>query len=93
MVTRQAHAIGNGVPNEYVQAMEGVGELEAFSAVVFSSFSEAVGGEGASGGEEVKGFERLEEEVRKEDGAEGKGGMFGGLIGGFENVWGRVVGR
>ena len=37
VITRQAHAIGNGVPNEYVQAMEGVRELEAFAAVVYSS--------------------------------------------------------
>ena len=37
VITRQAHAIGNGVPNEYVQAMEGVRELEAFAAVIYSS--------------------------------------------------------
>jgi len=36
VMTKQAHAIGSGLPNEYVQAMEGVRELEAFSAVVFS---------------------------------------------------------
>jgi hypothetical protein len=37
VMTRQAHAIGSGVPNQYVQAMEGVRELEALSAVVYSS--------------------------------------------------------
>ncbi len=37
VMTREARAIGSGVPNEYVQAMEGVGELEAFAAVVYSS--------------------------------------------------------
>jgi peroxin-3 len=37
VITRQAHAIGNGVPNAYVQAMEGVRELEAFAAVVYTS--------------------------------------------------------
>ncbi len=93
VVTRQAHAIGNGVPNEYVQAMEGVGELEAFSAVVFSSFFEAVGGEGEGKEDEVKGAERLEEEIREEDGVEGRGGLLGGVRQGFESVWGRVVGR
>ena len=37
VMTREAHKIGNGVPNEYVQAIEAVGELEAFAAVVYSS--------------------------------------------------------
>lgn len=32
--------IGNGVPNEYVQAMEEVRELDAFAAVVYSSHFE-----------------------------------------------------
>lgn len=36
-LTRQAHVIGNGVPNEYLQAMEQVRDLEAFAAVVYSS--------------------------------------------------------
>jgi len=36
-LTRQAHSIGNGVPNEYLQAMERVRDLEAFAAVVYSS--------------------------------------------------------
>ncbi|RFU35845.1 hypothetical protein B7463_g450, partial [Scytalidium lignicola] len=37
ILTRQAHKIGNGVPNEYLQAMEQVRDLEAFAAVVYSS--------------------------------------------------------
>ncbi|KAG7290915.1 hypothetical protein NEMBOFW57_000920 [Staphylotrichum longicolle] len=38
VVTRQARAIGDGnVPNEYLQAMEGVPDLEGFAAVVYSS--------------------------------------------------------
>lgn len=37
VITKEAHKIGNGVPNEYVQAMEGVSELEGFAAVVYSS--------------------------------------------------------
>ena len=36
-LTRAAHQIGNGMPNEYLQAMEQVGDLEAFAAVVYSS--------------------------------------------------------
>lgn len=34
---RQAHAIGAGANNEYLEKMEQVGELEAFAAVVYSS--------------------------------------------------------
>lgn len=37
VLTRQAHVIGNGVPNEYLQDMESVRDLEAFAAVVYSS--------------------------------------------------------
>ncbi|KAI6373278.1 hypothetical protein MCOR25_003484 [Pyricularia grisea] len=36
-LTRQAHAVGNGMPNKYLQAMETVRELEGFAAVVYSS--------------------------------------------------------
>ena len=37
VLARQAHVIGNGVPNEYLQDMEAVRDLEAFAAVVYSS--------------------------------------------------------
>jgi peroxin-3 len=40
LITREAHSIGNGTnpPNEYLVAMEqGVQELEAFAAVIYSS--------------------------------------------------------
>ena len=37
LLTRQAHSIGNGVPNEYLHSMEQVRDLEAFAAVVYSS--------------------------------------------------------
>ncbi|GAP89198.1 putative peroxin-3 family [Rosellinia necatrix] len=37
VLTRQAHAIGNGMPNEYLQEMEHAQDLEAFAAVVYSS--------------------------------------------------------
>ncbi|KAF3770548.1 peroxisomal assembly protein [Cryphonectria parasitica EP155] len=36
-LTRQAHYIGIGMPNEYLQAMESVQDLEGFAAVVYSS--------------------------------------------------------
>lgn len=44
VMTREARAIGSGVPNEYVQSMEGVGELEGFAAVIYSSNFEIDGG-------------------------------------------------
>lgn len=44
VITREAHKIGNGVPNEYVQAIEAVSELEAFAAVVYSSNFETEAG-------------------------------------------------
>ena len=37
VLTRQAHVIGNGMPNEYLQEMEAVPDLEGFAAVVYSS--------------------------------------------------------
>lgn len=37
VMTREAHKIANGLPNEYVQVIEAVNELEAFAAVVYSS--------------------------------------------------------
>ncbi|KAI0014206.1 Peroxin-3 [Xylariaceae sp. FL0662B] len=37
VLSRQAHSIGNGMPNEYLQEMEQVRDLEAFAAVVYSS--------------------------------------------------------
>ncbi|KAI1374699.1 Peroxin-3 [Hypoxylon crocopeplum] len=37
VLTRQAHVIGNGMSNEYLQDMEHVPDLEAFAAVVYSS--------------------------------------------------------
>jgi len=37
VLTRQGHLIGNGVPNEYLQVIEQQKELEAFSALVYSS--------------------------------------------------------
>ncbi|KAL6713063.1 peroxin [Lecanora helva] len=51
VMTREAHRIGAGVPNEYVQATESVSELEGFAAVVYSSnFEVEAGLQGSSGG-------------------------------------------
>ncbi|KAK3819672.1 MAG: Peroxin-3 [Benniella sp.] len=40
VVGRQVHLIINGVPNEYVESLSMVKDLQAFSAIVYSSFSE-----------------------------------------------------
>lgn len=37
VMARQAYVIGSGVPNEYVQALDEIRDLEAFAAVVYSS--------------------------------------------------------
>ncbi|PHH69163.1 hypothetical protein CDD82_7951 [Ophiocordyceps australis] len=37
VLTRQAHIIGNGMPNEYLHEIEAVRAIEAFAAVVYSS--------------------------------------------------------
>jgi len=41
VLTRQAHAIGDGESNDYLKEMERVPDLEAFAAVVYSSNWEA----------------------------------------------------
>ncbi|KAG9319738.1 hypothetical protein KVV02_004854 [Mortierella alpina] len=40
LVARQVHLIINGVPNEYVESLAMVKELQAFSAIVYSSYSD-----------------------------------------------------
>ena len=105
-MTRQAHVIGNGVSNEYVQAMEEIRDLEAFAAVVYSSPSELegvnaiVGGTGKEGlgiGTGTRGDASGDEGLKKMGGASGAGAGGGGVVdkatGVFENVWGRVVRR
>ena len=55
VMVREAHNIGRGVPNEYVQAMESVSELEGFAAVVYSSNFEFEAGVGAVSGSDAAG--------------------------------------
>ncbi|KAL8843119.1 MAG: hypothetical protein Q9170_000249 [Blastenia crenularia] len=86
VMTRQAHAIGNGVPNRYAQAIEDVKELEAFAAVIYSSHFEfeALGdGEGSG----VGGVQRREETKKQEP------KVVDTATGMFENVWGRITGQ
>ena len=97
------------MPNEYVQALESVRELDAFAAVVYSSnfeFEALGNGDGGDGGESGGQGVMLESKtgegaagVVEGGGAEvlevdGEGRAVKGLTGGvFENVWGRVRGR
>ena len=111
VMTREARAIGSGVPNEYVQAMEGVSELEAFAAVVYSSNLEIEGGadviresneedvataavEGSRTMEDTSAVEAEESlRVNRGNGIVGRAtGIADAAWGGFESVWGRVVG-
>ncbi|KAI4239474.1 MAG: hypothetical protein LQ349_000344 [Xanthoria aureola] len=87
VVTKQAHAIGNGVPNKYAQAIEGVKELEAFAAVIYSSQFEfeALGDARTELAKEPPG---RTEAVAGKEGA----GVIGAATDMFENVWGKVTG-
>ena len=109
VITKQAHYIGQGLPNEYVQAMESVRELEGFAAVVYSSAFElenmsAEVGEGGGGvvekekeKESVSDAPLVVEEVTTTEAQVGEIGGAGGMVdkawSGFESVWGRVTGR
>jgi peroxin-3 len=99
VLTRQAHAIGNGnrPPNEYVEVMEkGVRELEAFAAVVYSSQLDVGTGEEGSGKvvrEGLAGGVLLRESQEEESGGAGGGKEGGeGVEGVFESAWSRVLG-
>jgi peroxin-3 len=84
VVTRQAHQVGNGVPNLYLQAMENVGELEAFAAVVYSNQWEAEGNQEKGKEKEPKPEEHEGQDV---------GGEPSVLVAesGFESAWGKAV--
>lgn len=87
VVTKQAHAIGNGVPNKYAQAIESVKELEAFAAVIYSSQFEfeALGDARTELAKEPPG---RTEAVAEKEGA----GVMGAATDMFENVWRKVTG-
>ena len=46
ILTKEAHRIGHNLPNDYVQALENVQDLEAFAAVIYSSNYEHIPGSG-----------------------------------------------
>jgi peroxin-3 len=94
ILTRQAHSIGNGVPNEYLQSMEGVRDLEAFAAVVYSSNWEneisPIGEEGSAvlvQKDGLSGSESVPAEILT-----GEGSIVNvGSANAFESAWGKAV--
>ncbi|KAL9610321.1 MAG: hypothetical protein Q9167_004952 [Letrouitia subvulpina] len=92
VMTRQAHAIGNGVPNEYAQAMDGVSELEAFAAVVYGSQLEYEASNCTNLKVEEHGTSQQVEETATAGTGE-SGAILDTATGMFEKVWGRVVGE
>ncbi|KAL9602597.1 MAG: hypothetical protein Q9219_001741 [cf. Caloplaca sp. 3 TL-2023] len=90
VMTKQAHAIGNGVPNRYAQVIEETKDLEAFAAVIYSSHQEweALGNSGYSGAQETR-----RTEVRTSENQEQKVGTVDAVTGTFEKVWGKITGQ
>ena len=100
VATRQAHVIGNGVPNQYVQAMEGVRELEAFAAVVYSSnfavegvMAADVGGEGVTEGGKARMVDVPQEGVAEGDLVDQGEGKFERVEGPQEGIMGAVAAK
>ncbi|KAH8175855.1 peroxin-3 domain-containing protein [Sarocladium implicatum] len=88
VLTRQAHVIGNGMPNEYLQEMEAVRDLEAFAAVVYSSnWENEVRSEGLMDDAIQVEAEQSIQESGVLVGEPGDGG------GGLESAWERAVGQ
>jgi peroxin-3 len=109
VLARQAHVIGNGTspPNIYVTAMDqGVRELEAFAAVVYSSnFDFELGAESktaslrgaapaadsASSSPVIVGKDEVEAEDDYGRFAEGTSAVVSGDDNALEKAWGRAV--
>lgn len=104
VMTREAKAIGSRVPNVYLQAMEGVGELEGFAAVVYSSNIDLEDQETGAPDPQADGrtfsLDGLTS-VEADDApkttndtgiAQRAAGVVDAAWGGFESVWGKVTG-
>ncbi|KAF1974472.1 peroxisomal membrane protein [Bimuria novae-zelandiae CBS 107.79] len=87
---RQAHSIGSGVGNEYLEAIENVRELESFAAVVYSSHFEVEDPEFTgkereplrTGVDVPPGLELGKAEAKEE-----------GVDKGFENAWDKALAK
>lgn len=106
VMTKQAYVIGSGVPNEYVQALDEIRDLEAFAAVVYSSRFEldAMGenidsrtnvsaGAGKVPSDGISDRDRRHGDGTEpgEDSEEGTG-LMNKASSVFENVWDRAAG-
>ena len=99
VMSREAHQIGNGVPNKYVQALESVSDLEAFAAVIYSSNFEleasADGLQQSIASQPSEGPFTEAEEPPHTDIGRGFAGTAAGVVdaawSGFESVWGKVT--
>ncbi|CAJ0553919.1 Ff.00g124310.m01.CDS01 [Fusarium sp. VM40] len=105
VLTRQAHAIGDGMPNEYLQKMETVRDLEAFAAVVYSSnweqeiradddlMASAVDlGASQTSGIVSQAQAQTQTQTQTQTQAQGESSLV--VVdpqGGFESAWGRAV--
>lgn len=105
---RQAHSIGSGGTNEYLAAMEGVRDLQAFAAVVYSSNFEfeapepaaaaaneqiEVGRPGTAGTEAEAEIEVDAEAPEPEQSGAGEDASLVGAESGFETAWGKALAK
>ena len=101
-LTRQAHTIASAtLPNQYIAAMNAVHELEALSAIVYSSnfgVEEAIRGAGVAmpvaeaGPEEERDSTSRPVSMLSTSSAGDGEGIVGATLGLFNSVWGAVAG-
>ena len=103
VLTRQAHVIGDGMPNEYLQKMETVRDLEAFAAVVYSSNWEQeirtdddlMASAVDLGAPQTSGIVTQTQAQTQTQGTQGTQGESSMVVvdpqGGFESAWGRAM--
>ncbi|KAJ4141079.1 peroxin [Fusarium equiseti] len=100
VLTRQAHVIGDGMPNEYLQKIETVRDLEAFAAVVYSSNWEQeirtdddlMASAVDLGAPQTSGIVTQTQAQTQTQGTQGESSMV--VVdpqGGFESAWGRAM--
>ena len=95
VMTREAHQIGRGLPNEYVQALENVSDLEGFAAVIYSSNSDSASSSAQSQPSEDVTFEDTVSSLPDHE-THGPTERVTGLVdsawSGFQSVWAKVSG-
>ncbi|KAF2841483.1 putative peroxisomal membrane protein [Patellaria atrata CBS 101060] len=94
--TRQAHSIGSSGPNEYLTAIEGVRDLEAFSAVIFSSNFDYESPEAGAGVEGLEASRPGTAGTEKPEEPRSTSGGDASLVGAesqFESAWGKALAK